>query len=1166
MRKPINLLTLLLLLLGSLSARAQEPCGADVIHQRKMAEDERYRQRSLKTERRVQQIINAGLHRGRSRSGNDTIPVVVHVLHTGQAVGTGYNISDAQVQSSIDRVNEAFANYDGSGSDTGIRFALAKRDPNGCATSTGINRIDATGVQDYENVGISTSTDRVNLFNLSRWNTEEYLNFWVVSEIDNNNGNNGTQGYATFSNTSHQYDGVVCMYNTTGYDPTGTLGYELKSERNQNETVIHEFGHYLNLYHTFQGDDSGCPTDTDCTTDGDLCCDTAAHERTYSNVCWTGVTNSCTGNAFGQVVQNYMAYSSQDCKNRFTDDQIARMQAVLLSGRQGSLTSPGLREVTVSEPTTACEASTSTTGTGGNFGIGITKITIGSWTTESGNTYEDGGYQDRWCNHVELAANTTYNYEINTAGNYDEWVRAWIDYNNDGTFDNATELILSPSNKTSSWTGTFTTPASMTYNTSLRLRVRSDFSSDSDDACYDPVYGQAEDYSVYFANNAAIATSVTAVEDLHVLESVRTVAKTFTVSGTDLSNDASLSLGGSNFEISTDGNNYTSSLNLSQSGGNLSGGDVTIYVRLKSALSTGSYNDNLTISSSPATDVVLNLSGTVTTTEADRGNNLAIGTSNSSNYAIADDYEGITGTASRTYEAWVKTSTTDNGAIVANGINSTSQKWIIRLDGGQLRLEINGAYVRGTTSIDDGEWHHIAVVLNNSGSSTLNDVTLYVDGAVESLSGSSNTGNSINTATGQKLWVGMDPSNRGWSGNIDEVRVWSVVRTQNDIRNYMHLTLAGTETGLEAYYQFNESSGTSAGDKLYGYHLTMIGSAQFGTSTVDIGVGSMAATTLGSTGTSGVEVDLNNLQIDFADGSTLPNGELVIFRIEDSPANSPGDNYEGSEHWVVRNFGSNQTGLNVSALKLTLDPSDPILAYHPNTFKLYNRATGSDGAWTTMATEATSIDYVNGIICFEGLSGFTSFSQLMVGSTGLVLPVTLTRFEATRMDDTEVLIEWATSYEENCQLYAVEKSWDGKNFRAIEILDCENRGTQAVSYRHRDREAYAAYYRLRQVDEDQSYTLSDVRYVAGESPYRALEVYPNPSSGAVYLAVQNISAEQSIALRLIDLRGRELLVERGKLDVLTEGLNRSLDRIGPGSYFLQIDYGGQQLTQRLVRQ
>ena len=104
------------------------------------------------------------------------------------------------------------------------------------------------------------------------------------------------------------------------------------------------------------------------------------------------------------------------------------------------------------------------------------------------------------------------------------------------------------------------------------------------------------------------------------------------------------------------------------------------------------------------------------------------------------------------------------------------------------------------------------------------------------------------------------------------------------------------------------------------------------------------------------------------------------------------------------------------------------------------------------------------------------------------------------------------------------------------------------------------------MDEDQSYTLSDVRYVAGESPYRALEVYPNPSSGAVYLAVQNISAEQSIALRLIDLRGRELLVERGKLDVLTEGLNRSLDRIGPGIYFLQIDYGGQQLTQRLVRQ
>ena len=155
-------------------------------------------------------------------------------------------------------------------------------------------------------MGISTDASRVNLFNLSRWNTEEYLNFWVVSEIGDNNGGSGTQGFATFSTTSHRYDGVVCMYNTTGYDPTGSLGYDLKSTHNQNETVIHEFAHYLDLYHTFQGDDTdgdgtndSCPSDADCGTNGDCCSDTDVHQRTFSNVCWNGVNNSCTGSNYG---------------------------------------------------------------------------------------------------------------------------------------------------------------------------------------------------------------------------------------------------------------------------------------------------------------------------------------------------------------------------------------------------------------------------------------------------------------------------------------------------------------------------------------------------------------------------------------------------------------------------------------------------------------------------------------------------------------------------------------------------------------------------------------------------------------------------------------------------------------------------------------------------
>ena len=68
-----------------------------------------------------------------------TIPVVVHVIYNGQAIGTGTNISQAQIESQIDVLNEDYRrmlgtpghNTDSVGADTEIEFCLAYVDPNG---------------------------------------------------------------------------------------------------------------------------------------------------------------------------------------------------------------------------------------------------------------------------------------------------------------------------------------------------------------------------------------------------------------------------------------------------------------------------------------------------------------------------------------------------------------------------------------------------------------------------------------------------------------------------------------------------------------------------------------------------------------------------------------------------------------------------------------------------------------------------------------------------------------------------------------------------------------------------------------------------------------------------------------------------------------------------
>ncbi len=88
---------------------------------------------------------------------------------------------------------------------------------------------------------------------------------------------------------------------------------------------------------------------------------------------------------------------------------------------------------------------------------------------------------------------------------------AWIDYNNDGIFDNSTELILYGNNiggggNIMTVSTSFTVPSSAVTNTVLRMRVIEELSIDYGlnlaitDACYDPVYGQAEDFPVYIAS------------------------------------------------------------------------------------------------------------------------------------------------------------------------------------------------------------------------------------------------------------------------------------------------------------------------------------------------------------------------------------------------------------------------------------------------------------------------------------------------------------------------------------------------------------------------------------------------------------------------------------------------------------------------------------------
>ncbi|VXB38615.1 Por secretion system C-terminal sorting domain-containing protein [Flavobacterium sp. 9AF] len=259
-----------------------------------------------------------------------TIPVVVHVIHNGDAYGSNENIRDEQVESQITVLNQDFRRMAGTpgfgiGVDTQIQFALAKVDPNGNPTN-GIDRINLCR-EDW-NAGTNSAT--LALVNAeikpqTIWNATDYLNMWSV-----NFGSLGLLGYAQFPSSSGlaglnpsggaaNTDGVVSNYGTFGSRSIYPAGNYVGTQYDKGRTMTHEVGHWVGLRHLWG--------DGDCNSD-DYCNDTPNCDGDYYAGANTGgciAPIQCSGT---RQIQNYMDYSDDSCMSIYTQNQKDRMVAV----------------------------------------------------------------------------------------------------------------------------------------------------------------------------------------------------------------------------------------------------------------------------------------------------------------------------------------------------------------------------------------------------------------------------------------------------------------------------------------------------------------------------------------------------------------------------------------------------------------------------------------------------------------------------------------------------------------------------------------------------------------------------------------------------------------------------------------------------------------------
>ena len=303
-----------------LNFQYQQLCSSDILLE-KMRQQKGYKNREDK--------MNQEILSGARPTADDTLtlPVVIHIINPSP-----FAVSDAQVIGGINELNEAFSKsgmYAASlGADAKIKFCIAKKDPDGGITN-GITRTTS-----YFGKDLNMDNEDNKLKNLIQWDPSRYINIWFINNINAESYAEyscgvwtrlGVGGYATMPPGSGALDGIVI----TGF---GKL-------------LIHEMGHYLGLYHTFEG---GC-YNNDCTVNGDRVCDTPPDGTLRASPNCNNPTNTCNSDTLSNYsngfftsdvpdpISNFMDYSNAACSNEFTQGQADRMRAAILTQRSGLL-------------------------------------------------------------------------------------------------------------------------------------------------------------------------------------------------------------------------------------------------------------------------------------------------------------------------------------------------------------------------------------------------------------------------------------------------------------------------------------------------------------------------------------------------------------------------------------------------------------------------------------------------------------------------------------------------------------------------------------------------------------------------------------------------------------------------------------------------------------
>ena len=304
------------------------------------------------------------------------------------------------------------------------------------------------------------------------------------------------------------------------------------------------------------------------------------------------------------------------------------------------------------------------------------------------------------------------------------------------------------------------------------------------------------------------------------------------------------------------------------------------------------------------------------------------------------DFNFTTGTV----EAWIKpgVSSSNQGFLMIRTSTGT-MRWSAHINQNNGSIGIYNGVSYSSISVGTlsaGTWYHVAIELNGT------SCKIYVNGILKG-----STGNGVvSSTTGVPLSIGNSDasySSEDFLGEIDDVRIWNVARTQSEIQNNMYTYYTGSMTNLKAYYRFDQgnASTTNTGlNKLIDYS----GNCNTGTLTNFALTG--ATSNWVSTGNAEAPILTTTAATSVSASATL---NANIFSTGESSATTRGFCYATSQCPTIANSVVNQSGAyGTGTYSLNAVGLLPLTTYYVRAYATNAQGTsyGEEVSFTTLAT------------------------------------------------------------------------------------------------------------------------------------------------------------------------------------------------------------------------